>query len=188
MRRRKKHMKKLRVKIIEDTKNGLTYDEIQRKRGVSSRTVANLVKGKDLKRFCKMCGETDPQKLDEHHPDKANRPNETITLCANCHAPLSRKQQPKRTGEKKTVSVTPKIIPSLNTPTLQRIITQPQVSYAQWKPFTPREKRWIGRGFCYGTGGIAVCEGIFDTSLSRWLRIVLTIGGGILVYTGSRIK
>ena len=85
-------MDKLRVKILEDRKAGLTYEQIQRKRGVSSRTIAKLVKGKDLKRFCKMCGETDPEKLEEHHPDKENFPNYTVTLCASCHAKVTRKQ------------------------------------------------------------------------------------------------
>ncbi len=57
------------------------------KKGASSRTIANLVKGKDLSRFCTSCGETDAQKLEEHHSDKVNRPNQTITLCANCDLP-----------------------------------------------------------------------------------------------------
>ena len=48
MRSRNELMDKLRVKILQDRKDGLTYEEIQRKRGVSSRTIANLVKGKDL--------------------------------------------------------------------------------------------------------------------------------------------
>ena len=65
MRRKKELMDKLRVKILQDRQNGLTYEQIQRKRGVSSRTIANLVKGKDPQRFCQRCGETDPEKLEE---------------------------------------------------------------------------------------------------------------------------
>jgi len=101
MRRRKEHAMKLRVKILQDRKDGLTYEEIQRKRGVSSRTIANLVKGKDPKRFCEQCGETDPQKLEEHHPDKVNSPSQTVTLCGSCHAKVTREQQTKVTTEKK---------------------------------------------------------------------------------------
>ena len=47
MRRRKELMDKLRVKILQDRKYGLTYEQIQRKRGVSSRTIANLLKDGD---------------------------------------------------------------------------------------------------------------------------------------------
>jgi len=65
MRRKKELMDKLRVEILQDRQNGLTYEQIQRKRGVSSRTIANLVKGKDPQRFCQMCGETDPERLEE---------------------------------------------------------------------------------------------------------------------------
>jgi len=82
MRRRSELMNKLRVKILEDYRAGLTYSEIQRRRGASSRTIANLVKGKDLRRFCQMCGETDQEKLEEHHPNKMIHPSETVTLCA----------------------------------------------------------------------------------------------------------
>ena len=188
MRRRKEQAAKLRVKILEDRKNGLTYEDIQRKRGVSSRTVANLVKGKDPKRFCQQCGETDPEKLEEHHPDSVNFPNKTITLCASCHSKVTREQQRERTSEAKNEPVTAKIASSVSIPTPQRMITQPQVPYARWRPFTPSEKRWIGRGSCYGAGGIAFCEGIFDGKLPGWLRVVLAIGGGILAYAGSRIK
>jgi len=42
MRRRTELARQMRVRILEDRRNGLTYEEIQRKRKVSSRTIANL--------------------------------------------------------------------------------------------------------------------------------------------------
>lgn len=188
MRRRKKQATKLRVKILQDRKGGLTYEEIQRKRGVSSRTIANLLKGKDPKRFCEQCGETDPEKLEEHHPDKVNYPNKTVTLCASCHAKVTRERQRKVTREKKKEIATPKIIPPLNVSSQPKIPNAPQRIYSQPRPLTPQEKRWLGRGFLYSSGGIALGEGIFDKRLPGWLRISLGIGRGVLLYAGGRIK
>lgn len=188
MRRRKEHSIKLRVKILQDRKDGLTYEGIQRKRGVSSRTIANLVKGKDPKRFCEQCGETDPQKLEEHHPDKVNSPSQTVTLCASCHAKVTREQQTKVTTEKKKEIATPKTIPPLNVSPQPEIPNPPQRIYSQPRPLTPQEKRWLGRGFLYGSGGVALGEGIFDKRLPGWLRVLLGIGGGVLLYAGGRIK
>ena len=184
MRRKKELMDKLRVKILQDRQNGLTYEQIQRKRGVSSRTIANLVKGKDPQRFCQMCGETDPEKLEEHHPDKVNHPNYTITLCASCHAKVTRKQQQERNREKKNQLVIPEIIPALKVP----VLTQPQVRYTPSRPLTPQEKRWIGKRFFYGSGGIAIGKGMFDKRLPGWVRILLIILGSGLMYGGSKIK
>ncbi len=164
MRRRKEVAKKLRAKILEDRKNGQTYEDIERKRGVSSRTIANLVKGKDPKRFCKRCGETNPNKLHEHHPDKANRPNETITLCANCHELISREQKRTRNRNSKNEAVTSKTSSPLNRPISLSPITPPQAPDAQWRPLTPSEKRWIARGLYYGTGGFAICQGYLPRS------------------------
>ena len=188
MRRRKKQATKLRVKILQDRKGGLTYEEIQRKRGVSSRTIANLVKEKDPKRFCEQCAETDPEKLEEHHPDKANSPNRTVTLCASCHAKVTREQQRKVMREKKKEITIPEIIPPLKLSAEQRMANPPQTTYSQLRPLTPQEKRWLGRGALYGGGGIALGEGIFDKRLPGWLRLLLGIGGATLLYAGSRIK
>jgi len=188
MRRRKDQAAKMRVKILQDRKTGLTYGEIQRKRGVSSRTIANLVKGKDPKRFCEQCGETDPEKLEEHHPDKVNYPNKTVTLCASCHAKVTREQQRKMNKEKKKVTGIPKIILPLNVPSQRRISNPHQTIHFQPRPLTPQEKRWLGRGFLYGGGGIALGESIFDKKLPKWLRIIVGVSGGILLYAGSRVK
>jgi len=141
MRRRNELMDKLRVKILQDRKNGLTYEQIQRKRGVSSRTIANLVKDGDPKRFCQQCGETDPEKLEEHHPDKENFPNETVTLCSNCHSKVTRIEQRKRNREKKGETIIPEITPFFNFPTAQIVPIQPQVTHASLRPLTSQEKR-----------------------------------------------
>ena len=150
MRRRKGQAANLRVKILQDREDGLTYEEIQRRRGASSRTIANLVKGKDPKRFCEQCGETDPERLEEHHPDKVNSPNETVTLCASCHAKATREQQRKRNREKKKEMVVPQITPPLNIPAQQRMPNPPQMTSPPPRPLSAREKRWLGRGTLYG--------------------------------------
>jgi len=188
MRRRKELMDKLRVKILQDRKDGLTYEQIQRKREASSRTIANLVKGKDPKRFCLRCGETDPQKLEEHHLDRMNRPNETVTLCANCHSAVTREQQRKMNRKKEKEIFNPKNTSPIRVSMPSGLMTQPQVACTQLRPFTPTEKRWIGRGFCYSGGGIAIGEGLFDKQLPGWARVVLVIVGGLVIYTGSKIK
>ena len=188
MRRKKELISKLRAKVLQDRKDGLTYEQIQRKRGASARTLPNLVKGKDPRRFCIRCGETDPQKLEQHHPDRANRPNETVTLCANCHSTVTREQQRKIKREKKKEIYTPSNTPSVRLSMPPRLMAQPQVAYTQSRPFTPTEKRWIGRGFCYGGGGVALGEGLLDSHLPGWARVVLVIVAGAVMYAGSKIE
>ena len=68
MRRTSKSSKKTKLKIVEGKKNGMTYEEIRRKYGVSLNSISKLVKGKSLLRYCRNCGETTPEKLEEHHP------------------------------------------------------------------------------------------------------------------------
>ncbi len=186
MRRRSELMNKLRVKILEDYAAGLTYSEIQRKRGASSRTIANLVKGKDLRRFCQMCGETDQEKLEEHHPNKTMRPNETLTLCASCHEKITRKRQRERHRERKNNVLIPEVVETTNPPTQQRISAPSEVSYNN-KPLTLEEQRWLGKGLCYGIGGIALGEGAFDKTIPGWIRGLLVIGGVLFLYGGSTI-
>ena len=188
MRRRKEQATKLRVKILQDRKNGLTYEQIQRTRGVSSRTIANLVKGEDPKRFCEQCGETDPEKLEQHHPDKLNHPNDTRTLCASCHSKITREQQRIMNKDTKKETKVSKVIPPLSISTQPRVPYPAQTGYSQFRPLTPQEKCWIGRAALFSGGGIALGEGVFDRRLPGWLRLLLGIGGIALLYAGSRIK
>lgn len=186
MRRRSELMNKLRVKILQDWKDGLTYKEIERKRGVSSRTIANLVGGKDLKRFCQMCGETDQEKLQEHHPDRANRPNETKTLCASCHEKITRNQQRRRHREQEKKLLIPEVVETTNPRMQQRMSAPPEVSYDPG-PLTLEDQRRLGKAFCYSIGGIALGEGAFDKKLPGWIRGLLVIGGILFLYGGSTI-
>jgi len=186
MRRRGVEAAKLRVKILEDYSAGLTYSEIQRKRGASSRTIANLVKGKDLRRFCQMCGETDQEKLEEHHPNKTMQPNETVTLCASCHSKVTRRQQQERYKEQEKKVLIPEVVVETNPPPQQRIPALSEVSYNP-RPLTLEEQRWLGKGLCYSIGGIALGEGAFHNGLPGWIRGLLAIGGALFLYGGSRI-
>ena len=186
MRRRGVEAAKLRVKILEDYSAGLTYSEIQRKRGASSRTIANLVKGKDLRRFCQMCGETDQEKLEEHHPNKTMQPNETVTLCASCHSKVTRRQQQERYKEQEKKVLIPEVVVETNPPAQQRIPAPSEVSYNP-RPLTLEEQRWLGKGFCCSIGGIALGEGAFDNRIPGWIRGLLVIGGILFLYGGSTI-
>jgi len=187
VRRRNELMDKLRVKILQDRKDGLTYAQIEHKRGVSSRTIADLVKDGDPQRFCQQCGETDPEKLEEHHTNRVNRPNYTITLCANCHSKVTRKEQQKRNREKKSTLAIPETVSSFNLPIPQTVPIEPQVTNVALRPFTSQEKRWIGKGALYSGGGVALGEGLFDSRLSWWARLLLGIGGSVSLYIGSKI-
>jgi len=186
MRRRSELMNKLRVKILQDWKDGLTYKEIETKRGVSSRTIANLVGGKDLKRFCESCGQTDPEKLQEHHPDRANRPNETKTLCASCHDKITRKQQRERYKKRQNNVLIPEVVETTNPP-MQQIMSAPSEVSHNERPLTVEEQRWLGKGLCYSIGGIALGEGAFDKKIPTWIRGLLVIGGILFLYGGSTI-
>jgi len=95
MRRTDKEIKKLRLKIIELKKEGKTYEEIRRITSASPSTIAKILK--NFKgRYCVKCGETNPEVLEENHPDKLNHPDYTITLCANCHEEITREQLRRR--------------------------------------------------------------------------------------------
>jgi len=200
MRRRTELAKKLRVKILGDRRNGLTYEEIQRNRGVSSRTIANLVKGKDPKRFCGMCAETDPQKLEEHHPDRENYPNVTRTLCASCHSKVTREEQrTKRRQVQKKVAM-PKVIPPQQVPATQllpvpsrtvvRVPTTPPVRQTETvssRPLTPDEWRLLGKVGCYGGGGVALGEGLLNPKIPWWGRLLLFGGAAFSLWLGSKL-
>lgn len=200
MRRRSELAKKLRVKILEDRRNGLTYEEIQRKRGVSSRTVANLVKGKDPKRFCQICGETNPEKLEEHHPDRTNYPNQTVTLCASCHAKVTREEQKKRNREKQNRVLTPKVTLTQQVPSVQSVPfprspvptspTRPLMKETQTpppRPLTSDEWRFLGKVGCYTAAGTSLGEGLCNKKLPWWARLILVGITGVPIWIASKL-
>lgn len=199
MRRRNEIARKLRVKILEDRRDGLRYSDIERKRGVSSRTIANLVKGKDPKRFCQMCGETEPEKLEEHHPDKVNDPGKTVTLCASCHAKLTREQQklkgrkPERTPMREA-SASQQLSAPPPAPLLQQInptaLGAPVVRQTQSvpiRPLTPEERRFLCRMIWYAVGGVSFGEAVGNKKLPWWAKLLLLGGTGFCVWKGNKL-
>jgi len=194
MRKRKELMNKLRVNILEDKKNGLTYEEIRKKRGASPSTISKLTKGKDLSRFCQKCGETDPQKLEEHHLDKEHQPGYTITLCANCHSLETRKQLKgrRKTQEKVIVPQEVEVLPPKQNQTLSSVraaVPVPRsVRSTNTPPLTPQEKRRLAKWGLFGAGGVAAGEAVFHKRLPWWARLGLLAGTGIALWIGGKIK
>jgi len=133
-----------------------------------------------------MCGETDQEKLEEHHPNKTMQPNETVTLCASCHSKVTRRQQQERYKEQEKKVLIPEVVVETNPPPQQRIPALSEVSYNP-RPLTLEEQRWLGKGLCYSIGGIALGEGAFHNGLPGWIRGLLAIGGALFLYGGSRI-
>ena len=200
MRRRKEIAKKLRVKILEDRRDGLSYSEIERKRGVSSRTIADLVKGKDPKRFCQMCGEIDPEKLEEHHPDKVNRPGNTITLCGSCHAKVTREQQRLKGQNKERIPVrevpppeqiiAPPPTPLLRepTPVMPRIPVLGNTQSLAIQPLTSDEWRFLCRILWYAVGGVSIGEAVWGKKIAWWKRLLLVGVSGFCAWKGSKLS
>jgi RNase P subunit RPR2 len=101
MRRTEKEIGKLRLRIIELRQKGKTYEEIRRITSASPTTIAKILK--NFKgRYCIKCGEVNTEVLEEHHPDKVNMPDYTITLCANCHEKITREQLRKRNKQQES--------------------------------------------------------------------------------------
>jgi RNase P subunit RPR2 len=101
MRRTEKEIGKLRLRIIELRQKGKTYEEIRRITSASPTTIAKILK--NFKgRYCVKCGEVNTEVLEEHHPDKVNMPDYTITLCANCHEKITREQLRKRNKQQES--------------------------------------------------------------------------------------
>ena len=194
MRRKKELMNKLRVKILEDRKNGLTYEEIRKKRGASPSTISKLTKGKDLARFCQKCAETDPQKLEQHHPDKERQPEYTITLCANCHSRETRKQLKKGRKMQGKVTVPQEVegLPPKRNQTSFSVSTAvpvpSSVRPANTRSLIPQEKRRLARWGLFSGGGVAAGEAVFDKRLPWWARVTLLIGSGIVFWIGGKMN
>ena len=192
MRRKDEQMKKLRVKVIEDIKNSLTYEEIRKKRGVSPSTISKWTKGKDLKRYCKSCGETDPKKLEKHHPNKNESPEHTVNLCANCHSKITRRQLSDRSRTRQPVAVPktpPASPPKQPTPILFQSGVNPpnQVVSTALRPFTPKERTEMAKWALYIGGSIVGIEAIFDKRLGWWERLALLTSAGLAFRAGERI-
>ena len=185
MRRRTKQMQKLKVKILQDRKKGLTYKQIEAKRGVSSRTVANLLKGRDPQRFCGVCAETNAEKLHEHHPDRVNRPNETITLCANHHEEITRKQERERRKKKKDDADAQDISPPTIPPVSPPVPRTPQAA-SPARPLSPEEQRRLRKELCNVLGITALGKGVFDETMSGPARLLFGIAGLALLYRGYK--
>ncbi len=192
MRRKKQQVKKLRVNVIEDVKNGLTYEEIRRKRGVSPSSIAKWTKGKDLKRYCHECGENDPKKLEKHHPNRQESPEHTVDLCANCHSKITRKQSSNRNKTQQPVAA-PKATQAstLKQPTpipFQPSVNLPgQVIPTTLRPFTPKERAEIVKGALYLGGSVVAIEAILDEKLAWWERLALLASAGLAFRAGGRI-
>lgn len=132
MRRKNSAAKKLKLKILEAKKNGMTYEEIRRKYGVSPNTISSLVKGKSLAKYCMKCGETAPEKLEDHHPDRVNYPTETEVLCANCHSHVHRIKRQK--GKRDREHNQPTLTAAPSTLSTEKLLPPPG---AQKHPYTP---------------------------------------------------
>lgn len=79
--------RKIKLKIVEARKAGMTYKDIRRRYGVSLNIISKPVVD-PFRRYCAKCGETDPEKLQERYADRVNRPGKTVTLRANCRSEI----------------------------------------------------------------------------------------------------
>jgi len=133
-----KRLKRRRLKIIEARKQGATYIELQKRFGVSPSYLSKLFKGKDINKYCLMCGENDPKVLEKHHQDKENRPDYWIWLCSNCHSKVTRKQAKQRAKQKTDKDQ----IVIKQFPIPQKINNMPQVKINKSLPSSVQYKNW----------------------------------------------
>ncbi|MBN1446267.1 MAG: hypothetical protein JW957_09230 [Candidatus Omnitrophica bacterium] len=193
MRRTQKDMKKLRLKIIDLSKQGNSYEVIRKKTGASPGTISKVLKG-FTGRYCHKCGITNAEVLEEHHPDKINRPDETITLCANCHEEISRRQQRERIKKAQKNNTVPAgtsiisrfnipetpIIPDVSPEELKRFIQSLQPSPPPVRPMTPRETK-LSLLFTCGLAGVVNGLSPDNKNLKLPERVFLVAGGGYLL-------
>jgi hypothetical protein len=191
MRRTKEGMKKLRIKIIKLKEKGLTVEEIRRRTGASPNTICKILKG-FKGRYCQKCGETNPEVLEQHHPDKINRPDFTITLCANCHEEITRKQARERNKKKENEKNILNPV-NLNLPatiqTQKENITQnlnlpnaPVQTYIQPLSFEETKKS------LFFVGGVASILESFDPDRKPLEKFLLFIGGSIFIWQSLKNK
>jgi len=188
MRRTKEGMKKLRIKIIKLKGKGLTVEEIRRKTGASPNTICKILK--NFKgRYCQKCGETNPEVLEEHHPDKINQPDFTITLCANCHEEITRKQLRERSKKKEKEENVTQVNSNLpaTTKTQQENITQvfnlptatvQKLPKTYIQPLSPEETQ---KGLLL-VGGIAGILESLNPDRKPFEKFLLFVGGAIFLW------
>lgn len=186
MRRTEREMKKLRLKIIELRKEGKTWEETRRITNASPNTLSKILKN-FTGRYCQKCGETNPKVLEEHHPDKINRPDFTITLCANCHEEITRKQLRERVKKQKLENPESKLIPqetniSPVSETPKQVLQNIQQHPANF-PFSPKMESGIA---ATGIGIYFLFEG-FNHELSKKERILMGILGALGLGVGAKI-
>jgi len=156
-----KRLKRRRLKIIEARKEGATYIELQKRFGVSPNYLSKLFKGKDINKYCELCGENDPKVLEKHHPDKENRPDYWIWLCSNCHSKVTRKQAKQRAKQK----TGKKQIILKQLPISQKIDNRSQVKINESPPLSAQYKNWSKAekiAFWVTVIGVPTLEGIID--------------------------
>jgi hypothetical protein len=191
MRRTKEGMKKLRIKIIKLKEKGLTVEGIRRRTGASPNTICKILKG-FKGRYCQKCGETNPEVLEQHHPDKINRPDFTITLCANCHEEITRKQARERNKKKENEKNILNPV-NLNSPatiqTQKENITQnlnlpnaPVQTYIQPLSFEETKKS------LFFVGGVVSILESFDPDRKPLEKFLLFIGGSIFIWQSLKNK
>ena len=189
MRRTKKGMRKLRIKIINLKEKGLTVEEIRRRTGASPNTICKILKG-FKGRYCQKCGETNPEVLEEHHPDKINRPDFTITVCANCHEEITRKQARERNKnkdkEKNVLNPVNSNLP-VTVQTQQENITQnlnltnAPVQRLPNNYLQPLSAEEIKKVFLAGSGAVCILEGL-NPDRKPFERFLLFLGGAICIW------
>ncbi len=140
------------------------------------------------------CGENDPQKLEEHHPDKENYPNHTVVLCANCHSKITRKNLSERRKAQQEMTMPKSVEVSPIETRSPAFSAQPNANtmnpvYSSHVPLlTPAEGAQLARWILYGLGGILAGEATCDKGLSWWERLVLFGLAGLFLWTGKQAK
>ncbi|MEM5830858.1 MAG: helix-turn-helix domain-containing protein [candidate division WOR-3 bacterium] len=185
MRRTEKEIKKLRLKIIELKKEGKSYEEIRRKTGASPNTIAKVLKGFSG-RYCINCGETNPDVLHEHHPDKENRPDYTITLCANCHNEIHRSKEKKGKDIEQKTDV---ILQPQNNPisVLPEVVRSKQIQIIQQVNFQPLSWEEVKSIFFGISGTIGIVEGLFNKEMKPLERFTTFTAGLFLLIKSIKI-
>ncbi|HOL21321.1 MAG TPA: helix-turn-helix domain-containing protein [bacterium] len=183
MRRTEKELKKLRLRIIELRKSGYDYEDIRRKTGASPNTISKILK--NFKgRYCQKCGETNSEVLEEHHPDKENQPDYTITLCANCHEEITRRQlreRNKKKNENLTIQTLPQVpivsqnIDEIKQPNIPALLPPAQLN--------PEDVKVA----CFSIGGIGCLAELTNPERKPLEKFLLVVAGGICFWATYEI-